>query len=168
MKRRSFLALLAGALAVKPARMLAAAPRRPRPAIDYPYMVWDSFIVESGKENTETLFFPPLPRDFSIHTLGLHFPDDILVDDLRRIFDALTLQVKSDGAAILDRWPIYNVPGPPALGLIMPPPQPVMGAMIMPTLVPREQFSVQLAGPAITLTRPTPVQVILGGVVRVR
>jgi hypothetical protein len=183
MKRRSFLALIAGALAVEPARLIQAAAPAQIPPAPWPlapwtienYIAWEKLIVESGKETNQELFLPPLPDQLSIQTMKIYFDPCILVADMEALLDALWLRVKVDGHAIMDRCPIYTVTGPCAgLTGAAPSARDILtasetgGMAVTPAIVPREEFRVQLAGPAVRLSRPAEVQIVLGGTVRLR
>lgn len=161
MERRSFLALMAGVLAVRPEQLTAppAVPKFGKDSFGYwPYLVTDSFDIEPGKETKVSLFFPPMPSNFVVSSIGVHFPPEMLAKDLERVLNGLSMCVKSDNLSLLAGAIRVGLQGDARKS-----PMPVI-----PAIAPCGQFSVDMVGDGLQLEGPAWVQVALSGFVRVR
>ena len=105
--RRSFFAAVMGAI--------AAASLEPEPLLPetddlfVPYTVWDSAIIQPGSVVNERLLPPPIPENFNIASIGLHFNAETPVRSLSEVSRVLRVGLKNNGRYML-QMPAYCLP----------------------------------------------------------
>lgn len=168
--RRSFLALLAAALAVKPETLTA--PLAHKQNVDAPlnsiiegwadslhWVISDDLVIAPGCAINESLFASPIPANFAIHSLGWGAQPSILLADFRQILDLVACQLTLDGRAMA-AGPLWWFSEQRGLSS--------GSARILPALMPTGDFKLDVAGDPLTLSAPTKLTFWLDGVITMK
>jgi hypothetical protein len=153
--RRSFLALVAAAVA-RPELALtrtAAAPIRPTAKPEEPswlhFLIWDTLRIEPGQPVEWSGFEGRAPRTFLIHRLSVGWlnPDNQAAD-VFKVVEATQFRISVDGlnyASPLLHW---------------------LPLDIWPAITGREGLKIEAKAPALDLSAPVDAQVLVSGIVQ--
>jgi len=172
--RRSFLAMLAAALAVKPEQLVQpplphfadaiASMRTRNPIIEgwadswlQDWSIWDTVMLQPGKETREILFTGPSPTNFAIRSIGWSGLGDIPVAEAARILDAFECQLVIGGKTYF------------AAPLALMAPNAFSSAAWQPiapqiAIAPQSDFRLEIAGDALDLAAERGLRFYLQGV----
>lgn len=162
MNRRSFLALISSALAIRPSTLVI--PQSDdrilfRPKLQLPYAVWDTVILEPGAAADEYLFSNPIPTGFRIRSVGFAMEPSILLADMQSVIGATEFRIccddmiiSSGGVSLLDS------------GMGIGPHAP---AIMYPELIPRDNFRFQVKAPGLDLSSAASLRFIISGAVEI-
>lgn len=122
--RRSFLAAVMGAIAAPAVERVAkniqlsgltegpTIPAAPGEYM-YPYMVWDSATILPGSVVNERLLPPPVPDDFMVQSIGLHFNAEARYQPVAEVIQAVHLRMKTSAGDLLDAPLMFLPAGQP-------------------------------------------------------
>ena len=178
MERRSFLSLLAGALAAKslPAIQIAkpgvvtVTESRGNPVIEgwadfWPWTVREELVINPGEPTDVALFQEDArwPRSLAVHSLGWAWREDTPLADCKKILGqtegdqlipGLWLELMI-GRRVYWSSPGYYVGGPGG----------ILNRLAMPIVSPDGKFLLNVKAPALAIARPVTLQFYLSGVV---
>lgn len=112
--RRSFLAAVMGAIAapavervgrnIQLSGLTELGPTIPAAPGEYmyPYMVWDSATILPGSVVNERLLPPPVPDDFMVQCIGLHFNAEARYQSVAEVIQAVHLRMKTYAGDLME------------------------------------------------------------------
>jgi hypothetical protein len=168
--RRSFLALLAGAFAVKPSTFLPSY----RETVWTRFSVWENVTVVPKEQAQFSLFRAPFPGRFQMEALRWIVDPMSLACDVREVAEKLKVTVRclehlwlESGLSLLPcSSPILFVGEQKVVPVRL---NPNSGdGKIMPRPIRPEGFDFDLSAPALTLERPVKLQMVMDGIVSVK
>lgn len=166
--RRSFLALVAGALSVKPDVLLGADRveiPQPRPvalpeALNRPLEDWwnqwaiqDAVTIAPQRAVDEILFSSPIPDNFALRGINWAMESSIPLRDMSALLESLRITLECDGREYF-KGPVSWFP---------------MGGSaheIWPQIIPRKSVNLIVRADPCDLTLPTTVHFQLSGICR--
>lgn len=166
--RRSFFAIVAGALAASRApRLVADTPEFQRfeslwndlKEQCHHLVVWDSFTVTPGKVAAAKLFPPPMPERFLVQKLYWHANPECPVSDLVQFVREASAKVDYAGTALVASASLSAMPW---CSLVGPVPE-----LPVPLLVQKDKpFSCAVEVPALDISQPVSVSLVLSGIAK--
>lgn len=173
--RRSFLAAIAAALALKPEHLvrpplphladaIAGMPTRNNPVVEgwadswlQEWSIWDTVIVQPGRETREALFAGPSPTNFAIRSIGWSTPAEIPFAELREILEGIECRLVIGGLTYFAA-PVGVMA---ANSLSVAARQPIAPQIM---IAPQSDFRLEVAGDALSLAAERALVFYLQGV----
>ena len=169
--RRSFLAAIAGALAIEPDQLIGppiarftemiAQPQSRNPVIKgwadnwlQPWTITDSLEIQPDTETNTALFDGQSPANFVIHGIGWSVNPQTPLADLIKILNEIECQLVI-GGKVYFAAPLCVMSPEPSVGPVTP----------RIVIAPRSDFKLQIAGSPLPLTAPAPLSFSLQGLV---
>lgn len=169
--RRSFLALIAAALTVKPEALTLKAGDHIKidiaanPIIPNWWRQWsvvDTVIINPNADTSETLFSSPIPSGFEIHSMAWLTDPQTTLDDLELLL-SLEYRIRCDGNVICaGPMPLFGGINAFLFGGLLGG-QDKSRRSFWPTLAPREDFRIDIAGGAIPISAARNIHFRLAG-----
>lgn len=162
--RRSFLALLAGALAVKPdslieQRITEIPLSHSNPALEDWWSQWaiqDAVTIAPRSAVDELLFSAPIPDNFALRGINWAMESNIPLRDMSALLESLSIALECDGREYF-KGPLSWFPMGGSAHDIWP---------IWPQIIPRKSVNLIVRADPSDLTLPATVHFQLSGICR--